>query len=78
MVMTISEASAVNTLLDCLLGPLHKGDEDRPHTDKRIVEAASYLAERSNRALQAGWNGGTVVARRKKLVENVRMIEALP
>ena len=76
--MTISEASAVNTLLDCLVGELHAGDAERPHTDKRIVEAAAYLAERSNRVLMAGWNGGTVVARRKKLIENVRTIEALP
>ena len=56
--MTISEASAVNTLIDALY------DERPRYPDPDIVEeAAVYLAERAYTALSAGWDGKRVRAR---------------
>lgn len=57
--MNISEASAVNTILDRALGKANPIQYGRP-SDERYLEAMAYLADRANKALMAGWTGDQV------------------
>lgn len=52
--MTISEASAFNTIMNRLWSPIYE-DNQKP-TASETIEAMAYLAERSNKALHAGWD----------------------
>ena len=64
--MTISEASATNILLSALFGPLDDRGDAMPPTARAIAEAATYLAERSHKALGAGWDSRRVEERSKE------------
>ena len=51
--MNISEASAINIVLDHLFAPGEHEVDD-------VVDRLVYLADRANKALQAGWDGNGV------------------
>lgn len=57
--MTISEASAVNVVLDYVFGERETVDRER------FEVAAAELAERANRSLHAGWTADKVASRVK-------------
>lgn len=59
--MTISEASAFNTIMNRLWGPIYS-DHQKP-TASETIEAMAFLAERSHKALHAGW--GTELLRER-------------
>lgn len=65
MPFTIGEATAVNTLLDYILGKdPHSATSAAmpPHTSLEACKAAERLAEKANRSLMAGWSPDRVHA----------------
>lgn len=56
MSLTITEAHAVNVLLDWITGT--PGVTHQVPTSPRALEAAQILADHANRALYAGWKAG--------------------
>jgi hypothetical protein len=52
--LNITEATAVNTLLDYLLGQ-RRYDLGNPPTSAQAMKAAEFLAIRAHKALSAGW-----------------------
>lgn len=63
MPFTISEATAINTLLDYVLGKDPRclaSAAIPPHTPEEARKAAELLAGKANRALMAGWNADRV------------------
>lgn len=63
MSMTVSEASAVNTLLIYVVGaPKYDGDVFKEPTDEQLRDVAAFLAGRVNRAVNAGLTPDAVVA----------------
>jgi hypothetical protein len=61
MALTITEAHAVNRLIDSIIGRTSSGVPN----DVTVTEArdhAAFLADHANKALMAGWNGVRVRA----------------
>lgn len=60
--LTITEANAVNILLDHILGQPN-ADETLDQRVDRLAEATVLLAEKANKALGAGWRPDDVRAK---------------
>jgi hypothetical protein len=58
--MTKSEASALNRLLDWLLGRQPYPYHVPLPTERQAAQAAAYLADRAHAATHAGWDGNSI------------------
>lgn len=63
--MTISEATAVNTLISALFGP--QNEHDKEESPEAVAKAASYLADRAYKPLMSGWDGKRVLERAREV-----------
>jgi hypothetical protein len=63
--VTVTEACAIGVVCKVLAGKLDH-DRELPTADE-LVSALAMLAESANKRLQAGYSGGIVVAREKRV-----------
>lgn len=65
MAVTVTEACAIGVVCKVLAGTLEH-DREKPNADE-LVRSLATLAESANKRLMAGYSGGLVVARAKRV-----------